>query len=52
LERKVLDSAGEETKLLEAITQAEELGSYELNLGSRQGVPARTAKIKVSVKIN
>lgn len=49
LDRKVIDSKGKETKLLQAITQAEELGSYELNLRSRPGVPARTATIKVSV---
>lgn len=49
LDRKVIDSKGKEIKLVQAITQAEELGSYDLNLRSRPGVPARTAKIKVSV---
>lgn len=49
LDRKVIDSQGKETKLSEAITQAEEVGSYELNLRSRPGVAARRAKIKVLV---
>lgn len=49
LDRKVISAVGVEVKLSEAIEEAKELGSYELNLRSRQGVPARTAKIKVSV---
>jgi hypothetical protein len=49
LDRKVINAQGVKVPLSDAIEQAEESGSYELNLRSRQGVPARTAKIKVSV---
>lgn len=48
LERKVLDSQGQELKLKAALEQAIELGSYQLNLRSRNGVAARTATLKVS----
>lgn len=48
LNRNVINAQGERIPLHEAIKEANVLGSYELNLRSRQGVKARTAKIQVS----
>lgn len=48
-QRNVINSAGEKVPLGEAVTNTQLLGSYELNLRSRVGVKARTAKIEVSV---
>ena len=50
LNRNVISDSGEIITLEEAIAEANAnvLGSYELNLRSRQGVKARTAKIQVS----
>ena len=48
LNRKVVDTEGIELELSEAIKPATVLGSYELNLRSRPGQAARTAKIQVS----
>lgn len=47
LNRKVIDHSGQTTSLKDAVAEAESLGSYELNLRSRPGVAARTAKIEV-----
>lgn len=49
LHRKVLNANGETTTLSDVVDNADLLGSYELNLRSRPGVAARTAKINVSV---
>lgn len=49
LRRNVLDGNGQSTTLSEVIDDSTLLGSYELNLRSRPGVAARTAKINVSV---
>jgi hypothetical protein len=46
--RLVKNAAGELVKLSEALKDAVELGSYEIDLRSRPGQPARTAKIIVS----
>lgn len=48
LNRNVFNAAGEKVSLATAIGDAKLLGSYELNLRSRVGVKARTAKIEVS----
>lgn len=48
LHRTVTDQHGNQTSLKEAIAEAEVVGSYELQLRSRKGVKARTAKIEVS----
>lgn len=47
--RNVMDSDGTKATLKDAASRGQVLGSYELNLRSRQGVAARTAKIEVSV---
>lgn len=49
LNRNVFTENGEKVSLKEALNNAELMGSYELNLRSRPGVKARTAKIEVSV---
>ena len=49
LHRKVITESGERMSLKDALGDARVLGSYELNLRSRQGVKARTAHIEVSV---
>lgn len=50
LNRTVVAESGEQMALSQAIDQeARKLGSYELNLRSREGVAARTAKLEVSV---
>lgn len=49
LHRKVFTQDGRKLSLSEAFSEARLLGSYELNLRSRPGVAARTAKIDVSV---
>lgn len=49
LQRNVLDGDSQSKTLAEVTDGAELLGSYELNLRSRPGVAARTAKINVSV---
>lgn len=49
MNRKVLDQAGKQLKLNEAVKAAKELGHYELSLRSRPGQAARTAMIRVSV---
>lgn len=49
LHRNVVDGDGQSKTLSDVIDAAELLGSYELNLRSRPGVAARTAKINVSV---
>lgn len=49
LDRKVLTNEGRKISLNEAISEARELGGYELSLRSRPGVAARTAKIRLSV---
>lgn len=49
LNRTVVDQDGQTTTLKKAFPKARVLGSYELSLRSRQGAPARTAKIQVSV---
>lgn len=46
--RKVIDRDGQKCVLKEAAEKATLLGSYDLNLRSRPGVAARTAKIHVS----
>lgn len=50
LNRTVVNQSGDQSPLSEAIADQHVtmLGSYELNLRSRQGVKARTAKIQVS----
>lgn len=48
LNRNVFNADGEKVSLSTAIGDAKLLGSYELNLRSRVGVKARTAKIEVS----
>lgn len=48
LSRKVITETGEQVALQDALHDARQLGSYELNLRSRPGMPARTAKIEVS----
>ncbi len=48
LQRKVLTEAGDEIHLNEALQEAREVGSYELFIRAKQGVAARTAKIRVS----
>jgi len=47
LNRNVMDDQGNMVPLREAIEDAKRLGSYELNLRSRRGVKARTAKMEV-----
>lgn len=49
LDRKVFTDDGKKISLKGAISEARELGSYELALRSRPGVAARTAKIRLSV---
>lgn len=49
LHRNVFTEDGRKMPLSQAIGEARLLGSYELNLRSRPGVAARTAKIEVSV---
>lgn len=49
LNRSVIDQDGQTTTLKKALSTARVLGSYELRLRSREDVPARTAKIQVSV---
>lgn len=49
LDRKVFTNDGRRVSLKEAISEAGELGSYELAIRSRPGVAARTAKIRLSV---
>lgn len=49
LQRNVIMESGDKTPLKTALDSARVLGSYELNLRSRQGVKARTASIEVSV---
>lgn len=49
LQRNVITECGEKMQLKHAIESGELLGSYELNLRSRPGMKARTAKIGVSV---
>lgn len=49
LNRKVIDANGESVYLSDAIKHGQELGSYELQLRSRPGQAARTAKLKISV---
>jgi hypothetical protein len=49
LDRKIFTDDGRKISLKEAISEARELGSYELALRSRPGVAARTAKIRLSV---
>ena len=49
LGRNVIDEQQERRPLSEVIQDAKYLGSYNLNLRSRQGVKARTAHIDVSV---
>ena len=48
LQRNVFTEAGQKLKLREAISEARLLGSYELELRSRPGVAARTAKLELS----
>jgi len=48
LTRKVNTSDGRSLSLQEALDEASLLGTYDLNLRSRPGVKARTAKIEVS----
>ena len=49
LHRNIITESGDKMSLKEALNDARVLGSYELNLRSRQGVKARTANIEVSV---
>ena len=49
LSRKVFTEDGKKVALHDAISEARELGSYELELRSRPGVAARTATIALSV---
>lgn len=49
LNRKVVLETGENTPLADALSHAQRLGSYELNLRTRPGVKARTALLEVSV---
>lgn len=49
LNRTVIVEDGTSMPLSKAIKQATVLGSYELNLRSREGVPARVAKLELSV---
>ncbi len=49
LNRGVLCENGQVMQLKQAIEHARLLGSYELNLRSREGVAARTAKMELSV---
>lgn len=49
LNRKVIDEHGQRRYLSEVTQEGEVLGSYDLNLRSRPGIPARTAHIQVSV---
>lgn len=49
LNRNVSDQAGKTVSLKAAMETAQLLGSYELNLRSRPGINARTAKIEVLV---
>ena len=48
LHRNVVTENGDKLSLKEALQDACELGRYELNMPSRRGVKARTAKIRVS----
>jgi hypothetical protein len=49
LNRSITLEDGRVMQLSQAIKDARKLGSYELSLRSRQGVPARTAKMELSV---
>lgn len=49
LQRNVRDAVDDPLPLGEALATARLLGSYELDLRCRPGIPARTAKIEVSV---
>lgn len=49
LNRNILDINGSPATLAAAVEEASLVGSYELNLRSRPGVAARTAKLEVSV---
>lgn len=49
LSRNVFTDDGRKVTLKDAIPEARELGGYELQLRSRPGVAARTAKLKLSV---
>lgn len=48
LSRSVIAGDGRILSLSQLIKEARRLGSYELDLRARQGVPARTAKIELS----
>ena len=48
IKRKVITEAGEQVALDEALHCARQQGTYKLDLRSRPGIPARTAKIEVS----
>ena len=48
MNRKVLDQAGNQAKLSEAVQLAGELGTYDLHLRTRPRQPARIATIRVS----
>lgn len=48
LKRKVLTEAAKQAALQEALHDARNLGTYDLNLRSRPGMAARTAKMVVS----
>jgi hypothetical protein len=48
LHRKVLTADGQAARLQDVVDRADRLGSYELNLRSRPGIAARTAKLNVS----
>lgn len=49
LNRTVKNELGEKVSLSKALKEARVLGSYELQLRSRPGMKARTAKVEVSV---
>jgi hypothetical protein len=49
LNRNVTNESGETVTLEQAVKKARVLGTYELNLRSRPGVKARSARIQVSV---
>jgi hypothetical protein len=49
LERNVINEHGEKVPLKNALQRARGLGGYEIQLRSRPGVKARTAKLEVSV---
>lgn len=49
LQRNVINENGEKVPLRSALEEVRVVGSYKLNLRSRPGVKARTARIEVSV---